>query len=125
VGAPLSGLVMIGMADKAINALITPNHAQSITFRHAVEVEKDYCDALAGFNADEPPFYYNNSIRAVDLDGAASHRVLCLIVQDQAGRVSVTRNYGGVEVPVLEGASLQFSRIWEIFNVGSAYRRVQ
>ncbi|WP_126447936.1 hypothetical protein [Sulfuricystis multivorans] len=129
-GAEVSALAMVCAvgegAHASITAFITPGDNCSASFRNALEMEGDYSDALLSFDENLPP-YYGDSDLDIDLSMVASivgvDRVICLVTQ-VGDRVSVVRDYDGLEVTLIEATKIQFDRFVEILDgVGAGRRR--
>lgn len=128
-GAPIRALALVGTVGAgpyaSVIAFITPDAAGHANFRHAIELEGGYSDALSSFDAEDPP-YYGDQANTIDLSRAANEigvdRVLCLVTLDASGTVNVARDYDGVDVTLLEAANIQFSRFLEILDTGFGAR---
>jgi len=131
-GAAIQALALVCTVGESpyasVLAFITPGAAGHEPFRHAIEMEGDYSEALSSFDADEPP-YYGAKAMPIDLDRTASEigvdRVLCLVTLDATGAVKVARDYEGVEVTLLEATKIQFTRFMEILDCESPNRPLQ
>lgn len=103
----------------SVAAYITPCAARSLVFRHAIEMEWRYSDALLSFDDNELP-YYGTGARPLDLGIAADRlgvdRVLCVVMLDTVGNVAVARDYEGLEVTLLEAAHIQLNRFTDILD---------
>ncbi len=122
-GAPIRALALVGTVGAgpyaSVIAFITPDATGHANFRHAIELEGGYSDALSSFDAEDPPYYGGKEI-PIDLSVAANEigvdRVLCLVTLDTSGAVNVARDYDGVDVTLLEAANVQFTRFMEILD---------
>lgn len=122
-GAEIRALAMVCVVGEgntaSVAAYITPNAAVSALFRHAVEMEEAYSDSLTSFDDDEPPFYGQNE-QPLDLVEAAQRlgvdRLMCVITLDAHGRIAVARDYDGIEMTLIEVATIQFGRFKEILD---------
>ena len=123
VGTEVTALALVGTVGDgpmaSVAAYITPGAAASPLFRHAVEMEGTYSDTLLSFDENAPPYYGGTDLH-VDLGLAARElgfdRVLCLVTLDSQGKVSVCRDYDGLEVTLLEAANVQFNRFMDILD---------
>ena len=101
--------------SEAVTAFISPKKA-STQFLHAIEMELAYSHTLLGFDDASPPFY--NAMMPIDLARAAHEigvdRVLCVVAMGANDTIMGTRDYGGVEVTVLEAASAQLTRFQDL-----------
>ena len=105
--------------DASVAAYLTPSTAANTpSFRHAIDIENTYSDALLTFVPSPTPHY--EAVASVDLDRAARElgveRVLCLVAMDGKGCLTVGRNYDGLEVTLLEAANAQLNRFLELMN---------
>lgn len=122
LGTKISAVAMVCAVgegkEAAVTAFITPGAECSASFRKAIEMESDYSDTLLSFGDELPP--YHGSHLDIDLDAAADvigvDRVICLVTQIGTDRVSVVRDYDGLEVTLLEATKTQFSRFVEILD---------
>ena len=122
-GIPVNALAMVctvGSGDyAAVAAFITPKQAKP-AFWHAIEMEWAYSTTLLGFEDGAPPYYGGGNAIPIKPDQAAVligvDRVLCLVVQEEEGKISVTRDYDGLEVTLLESASEQLRRFVSIIQ---------
>ena len=93
---------------------------KSPLFRHAIEMEQAYCDALLRFDEIEPPDY-GRSVE-IDLDRLAIEldvaQVFCVVTVSVDGTVNGWRNYDEVEVTVLEAIAQQLGQFHEWHEVG-------
>ena len=122
-GIPVSALAMVctvGTGDyAAVAAFITPKEARP-AFWHAIEMECAYSAALLGFEDGTPPYYGESHAAQIKPDQAAAligvDRVLCLVTQGEEGKISVTRDYDGLEVTLLESTNEQLRRFVSIME---------
>ena len=95
-------------------------------------MECAYSAALLGFEDGTPPYYGESHAAQIKPDQAAAligvDRVLCLVTQGEEGKISVTRDYDGLEVTLLESTNEQLRRFVSIMedeaNISTA-RRLQ
>lgn len=93
---------------------------KSPLFRHAIEMEQAYCDALLRFDEIEPPDY--GVPVEIDLDRLAIEldveQVFCVVTVSVDGTVNGWRNYDEVEVTVLEAIAQQLGQFHEWLEYG-------
>ena len=60
-GATIRALALVGTVGAgpyaSVIAFITPDATGHANFRHAIELEGGYSDALSSFDAEDPPYY--------------------------------------------------------------------
>lgn len=111
----VSAMVMLcSVTDQGNGAvaafIVSPDPGREEALRHAIDMEISYSDSELSFDDAPPPYYGVNGL-SIDFDEAASvigvDRVLCLVIQEDNGRVNAVRDYDGLEVTMLEAVKTQ------------------
>lgn len=103
----------------SVSAFFSRNE-KSPLFRHAIEMEQAYCDALLRFDEIAHPDYgrpveiYLNRL-AIELDVA---QVCCVVTVSVDGTVNGWRNYDRIEITVLEAIAQQICQFREWLECG-------
>ena len=124
-GTEISALALVCAVSRGetahVTAYVTPGLAGNPAFRHAIELESSYCEALLRFDDCDPP-HYGRGAAAEDIDFASVadligvDRVLCLAIQTNSGQIRVQRDYDGLEVTLLEAANTQLRRFMKMLD---------
>jgi hypothetical protein len=91
---------------------------EGVKFRHALDIEGEYCTALLEFNETDEPCYasrFPDSVMGI-ADEIGVDRIACMISMTPDGQVYVSRNYTGLEYTLLEAVKTQLGRFTEIID---------